>query len=169
MSALRLTQSLLQMRKETILLSVCAAFCASASPAHSAPPARIAHEQRASSRNKQTVEKYMEGFRHTDHAAILSCLTDDVEWVIPAMFRITGKEAFDKEIENPAFVGKPVIAVSRMTEENDIVIAEGTVRATKRSGEAMDLAFCDVFEMRDGKVKRLVSYLMEVKAPAAAR
>jgi ketosteroid isomerase-like protein len=152
-----------------IFLLACAVFCASEGPAPSAPPVGVANEQRALSRNKQTVENYMEGFRQADHTAILSCLTDDVEWVIPGMFRIRGKEAFDKEVENPAFVGKPVIAVSRMTEENDVVIAEGTVRATKRSGEVTDLAFCDVFEMRDGKVKRLISYLMEVKAPAKAR
>ena len=28
--------------------------------------------------NKQTVEKYIEGFRRSDHAMILDCLTDDV-------------------------------------------------------------------------------------------
>jgi ketosteroid isomerase-like protein len=36
--------------------------------------------------NKNTVEKYMEAFRRLDHAAVLSCLTDDVEWLIPGMF-----------------------------------------------------------------------------------
>src|SRR6187200_2945521 len=36
--------------------------------------------------NQHTVETYMDGFRHTDRARILSCLTDDVEWLIPGMF-----------------------------------------------------------------------------------
>jgi hypothetical protein len=36
--------------------------------------------------NKQTVERYMDGFRRTDRAQILSCLTDDVEWLIPGAF-----------------------------------------------------------------------------------
>ena len=48
--------------------------------------------------NKLTVEEYLEGFRHSDHARILSCLTDDVEWAIPGMFHVQGKEAFDREI-----------------------------------------------------------------------
>lgn len=30
------------------------------------------------SEQKQIVEKYMDGFRTTDHEKILSCLTDDV-------------------------------------------------------------------------------------------
>src|SRR5687768_8215547 len=61
--------------------------------------------------NKKTVETYMDGFRQSDHALILSCLTGDVEWEIPGAFHIKGKDAFDKEIENEAFVGKPTITV----------------------------------------------------------
>ena len=110
--------------------------------------------------NKRTVAEYMDAFGESDHARILACLTDDVEWMIPGEFHLHGKAAFDKEIENPAFVGRPVIAVFRMTEEGDVVIAEGTVRTQRANGAEMDLAFCDVFEMRDAKIQRLVSYLM---------
>jgi uncharacterized protein len=115
--------------------------------------------------NKKTVEKYIDGFNKLDHAQILSCLTDDVEWILPGMYHHKGKEVFDKEIENPAFTGKPVITVTRMIEENDVVLAEGTVRAQRASGEVLNLVFCDVFEMQNGKIKKLISYLMEVKTP----
>ena len=118
------------------------------------------------SENKRTIERYMEGFRQSNHAMVLSCLTDDVEWVIPGMFHATGKAAFDKEIENDAFVGRPIITISQLIEENDVVVAEGSVRATKRAGGDLNLVFCDVFTMRAGEVRRLVSYLTEVKAPA---
>jgi hypothetical protein len=37
--------------------------------------------------NKRTIETYMDGFRKTDRPQILSCLTDDVEWVIPTFRR----------------------------------------------------------------------------------
>lgn len=115
------------------------------------------------SANKETVQTYMEAFTRTDHAAILSCLTDDVEWFIPGLFHIRGKAAFDGEIENDAFVGSPTIEVTRMTEENDVVVAEGRVQCARKEGGLLDAAFCDVFEMRDARVKRLTSYLMEVK------
>ena len=117
----------------------------------------------ALSKNKQTVQKYMDAFGKTDHAAILSCLTDDIEWFIPGGFRITGKAAFDKEIENDAFVGSPIIKVTRMIEEEDVVVAEGSVRTTRKDGVVLNLLFCDVFEMREGKIKRLTSYLVEIK------
>ena len=68
------------------------------------------------SENTYMVDKYMDGFRRSDHEQILSCLTDDVEWEIPGAFHVRGKEAFDKEIENEAFVGRPDITVTRLTE-----------------------------------------------------
>ena len=127
------------------------------------PTAAQNTETPAQSKNKQTVQKYMDAFGKTDHAAILSCLSDDVEWVIPGAFRITGKTAFDKEIENDAFVGSPVIKLSRMMEEADVVVAEGSVGTTKKDGGVLNLLFCDIFEMREGKIKRLTSYLVEIK------
>ena len=34
------------------------------------------------SRNIETVNAYLDGFRKNDHAEILSCLTQDIEWEI---------------------------------------------------------------------------------------
>ena len=85
-----------------------------------------------------------------------------MEWVIPGFFHTHGKLAFDKEIENDAFVGSPVIGVTRMVEEDDVVVAEGTVRTQKKTGEILNLVFCDVFEMRNAKIRKLTSYLVQV-------
>jgi ketosteroid isomerase-like protein len=105
----------------------------------------------------------MDGFNKSDHAQILSCLTDDIEWFMPGMFHLTGKEAFDNEIENDAFTGKPIVKITRMTEENDVVIAEGTVCARQKTGGFLNAVFCDVFEMKKSKIKRLITYLVNLK------
>jgi uncharacterized protein len=110
--------------------------------------------------NKRTVEKYMASYNRLDHAEILSCLTDDVEWVMPGAFHVHGKEAFDREIESPCFEGKPAIVVTRMVEENDMVVTEGTVQTTEKGGKKLFLVYCDVFEMQGGKIRRLTSYVM---------
>jgi len=114
-------------------------------------------------RNKKTVDRYMDGFRRSDHQQILSCLTDDVEWEIPGAFHARGKEAFDRHIENDGFVGSPAITVTRRTEEDDVVVAEGMVRTQRKDGTFLNLAFCDVFEMSGDRIRRLISYLMETK------
>lgn len=114
--------------------------------------------------NKKVVEEYMQGFREGDHTKILSCLTDDVIWDIPGHAYLKGKEKFDKEIENDAFEGKPVITVSRLIEENDIVVAEGEVQTKMKNGGVINLLFCDVFHFSDGKIKQLISYLVQKKS-----
>lgn len=114
--------------------------------------------------NKTTIHHYMEAFKILDHEAILACLTDDVIWHIPGTFTISGKEAFDKEIENENFVGKPIIEVIRMVEENNIVVAEGTVQCETKAGHMLNLVFCDVFHLQNAKIKQLTSYLMNTTA-----
>lgn len=115
------------------------------------------------SENKRTVEKYIDGFRKSDHELILSCLTEDIEWEMPGAFHLIGMEAFDKEIENDVFVGRPTLTITRMTEENDVVLAEGSVRAQKKAGGILSAVFCDVFVMQHSKIKRLITYLVEIK------
>jgi ketosteroid isomerase-like protein len=116
--------------------------------------------------NQRTVETYMDGFNQNDHPKILACLTDDVEWILPGVYHLKGKPAFAGEIVNDAFIAPPVVTTLRMIEQNDVVIAEGTVRVEKKAGGFVHLVFCDVFDMERGKIRRLVSYLMEVKGRA---
>jgi len=113
--------------------------------------------------NKKVVEAYMEAFHEHDHARILACLTDDVTWDMPGFFHHEGKEAFDKEIENDAFTGKPNITTTRMIEEGNIVVAEGAVTAQMKNGGILDAVFCDVFEFEGDKIQKLTSYLMQRK------
>src|SRR5260370_10473182 len=89
--------------------------------------------------NKRTIEAYMDGFRKTDRPQILSCLTDDVEWVIPGAFDVRGKDDFAKHIVDEGFVGHPLITVSRLTEEDNLLVAEGSVLAPKPDGCVVSL------------------------------
>jgi ketosteroid isomerase-like protein len=114
--------------------------------------------------NSQTVDDYMEGFRQSDRARILECLTEDVEWIVPGAFHVRGKADFAAHIVDDGFVANPEIAVSRLVEEHDVVVAEGSVRTQRTDGTILNLVFCDVFELRDAKIRRLVSYLMEIRS-----
>lgn len=115
------------------------------------------------SENKKTLEKYIDGFNKLDHTQILSCLTDDVEWIIPGFFHITGKSAFDQQIENDEFEGTPEITITRMVEENNVVIVEGRVEHKRKDGGMLKAVFCDVFVMENVKIKQLTSYLHQLQ------
>ena len=93
-------------------------------------------QQRADmSRNIETVNTYLDGFRTNDHEQILSCLTDDIEWTVFGAFHLTGKEAYDKAIDGaPAFIDPPELEVVRMVEQGDVVMAELTGTAKRAAG-----------------------------------
>ena len=110
--------------------------------------------------NKKVVETYIDGFNKSDHAKILSCLTDDVIWEMPGLFQKVGKVEFDNEIENDAFEGRPTVTIIRLIEEGDIVVAEGAVKSKMKNGGLLDAVFCDVFHFENGKIKQLTGYLM---------
>jgi ketosteroid isomerase-like protein len=115
------------------------------------------------SRNTRTVETYLDGFRANDHARILSCLTDDIEWTVFGAFHLVGKQAYDDAIESPGFVAPPQLEVVRMVEQDDVVMAElrGTVK--RESGEEMRMSMAEVFVMRDGKIAERRAWVIELK------
>jgi ketosteroid isomerase-like protein len=113
--------------------------------------------------HKEVVERYFEGFRRSDHKPILACLTDDVVWDLPGYAHLTGKDAFDREIENDEFVGSPTLIVDRLIEEAHTVVAIGSGETTHKSGELHRFAFCDVFTFAGDKICRVESYLVPLK------
>lgn len=104
------------------------------------------------SRNKQTVERYIDGFRRSDHDQILSCLTEDIRWTVFGAFRLQGKEAYDAAIEAPGFVGNPELHIVRMVGEGDTVMAELTGTARREDGTTLRMAMGEVFVFREGLI-----------------
>jgi len=110
------------------------------------------------SMRKSIVEKYIEGFNRTDHAQILSCLTDDVVWALHGYKTLQGKEAFDAEIENEGFEGSPTIVIDRLIEEGDTVVATGRGSVAEKGGNRREFVFSEVFRFNGDAVSRLDTY-----------
>lgn len=117
---------------------------------------------RPPSRRKQVVGRYFDGFRSSDHEAILALLAD-VVWDLPGFRRLQGKEAFDREIENEAFVGSPRLVLDRLVEEGDTVVAIGTGEGQLRAGGAFRFAYCTVFTFAGALIGRVESYVVPLK------
>ena len=109
---------------------------------------------------KALVERYFDGFRHSDHAAILACLTEDVVWDLPGYKHLTGKEEFDREIEGEAFEGRPLLTVDRTVEEGNTVVAIGTGEGALRAGGTHRFAFCTVLTFTGVLICRVESYVV---------
>lgn len=105
------------------------------------------------SRNTDTVNAYVDGFRRNDHEQILSCLSDDIEWTVFGVFHLTGKQAYDAAIDGaPEFIDPPELEVVRMVEQDDVVMAEMRGVAKRAAGGEMRMSMAEVFVMRDGLI-----------------
>lgn len=105
------------------------------------------------SRNTDTVNRYLDGFRANDHARILSCLTEDITWTVFGAYRLTGKDAYDKAIDGPPeLIDPPSLDVVRMVEQDDVVMAELTGVVRRTDGGELRLSMAEVFVMRDGLI-----------------
>src|SRR5690348_454707 len=102
------------------------------------------------SENKRIVERCLDGFRKLNHEQILDCLADDVEWFMPGAFQVQGKDEFDSQIESDCYADKPTIEVTRLTEESDVVVAEGSFTCPMTDGSVLNARFCDIYEQRAG-------------------
>ncbi|WP_236540204.1 nuclear transport factor 2 family protein [Spiractinospora alimapuensis] len=109
------------------------------------------------------MRRYIDGFTRSDHQQILDCLTDDIQWTVFGMFRISGKEAYDREIENPDFTGSPTLTIVRLVEEDDVVMAELTGEVRRADGTVMRMAMGEVFVMEDAKIKERRAFVVELK------
>lgn len=107
--------------------------------------------------NKKVIETY---FASTDRAEVAPLLADDVEWVewgdgVPASgVRTRGRAAFLQNFGTDEL--RPEI--SRLTEEGNVVVAEGVAHVHKKDGTSLSVRFCDIFELEKGQVKRLNSF-----------
>lgn len=117
---------------------------------------------------KAVVEAYFDGFRRSDHAAILSLLTEDVVWDLPGFRHLQGKEAFDGEVENPDFEGSPELRIDRLIEEGESVVAIGEGIARPKAGPRFRFAYCDVFTFRRELIERVESYLVPLGEESSA-
>jgi uncharacterized protein len=115
--------------------------------------------------NKKLIETYL---ATTDRSKRGPLLSDDVEWVewvdgVPPSGAITrGKEAYIKNYGDDELRGE----VHRLTEENNVVVAEGTAHVTKKDGSRLSVRFVDIFEVEHGKIKRKQSFGALIKDSA---
>ena len=109
---------------------------------------------------RETVETYLDGFRASDHAKVLATLTDDVVWAIHGHRTTRGRDEFDEEIENPEFVGSPLLTVDRTFEDGDVVVTTGEGRGAHREHGPFRFGFSDVFTFRGDLIARVDSYVV---------
>jgi uncharacterized protein len=119
--------------------------------------------------NKKVVETYLAALGNLDWPTVASCLADDVEraeWAdgfAESGVPVRGKETVLKGLEAPR---KFQLEAIRMIEENDVVVTEERVRVPLENGGVFVGRACGFFELENGKLRRMSSWVAEDKTRA---
>jgi uncharacterized protein len=113
--------------------------------------------------NKKLAASYYAS-KGTEYARLLADDVVLIDWDIGAPLTgavTTGKEAYVHNRKNREFESE----ITRMTEEGNVVVVEGFARGSKKDGGTWTVHFCDVYEIENGKFKRISTHGVDLKAP----
>jgi len=106
---------------------------------------------------KDVIARYIDGFRRSDHALVLACLTEDFVWELYGHKTVRGRAAFAAEIDSDFFEYKPVLEIHRMIEEGDAIAVTGAGSARK-DGDTLNFVFSEVFHFEGDRIRRLETW-----------
>lgn len=110
-------------------------------------------------KNKEIVKQVMQAFLDADTEKALSYMTDDVKMGWPGFFDLApGKDAIREFFKNiPEMVSSET---GELIEEGNKIVGTGQVTSRHENGELKNSFFCDVYELKEGKVKEIKSYMV---------
>lgn len=113
--------------------------------------------------NKQVVKKYMETMCTGDFDALMDVMTEDATWTVPGDLAVSGehpKLEMKQILEAMAtkFASPVVWEATGMIGEGDKVAAECLSSIDTSDGKEYRNRYHILFQIRDGKIAKLVEY-----------
>jgi len=114
--------------------------------------------------NKETILSVIDAFDKNEVELILSYFTEDIEWRMMGDHFFSGKDKI-KEF----FAAHPNMQMISSTKEHilidgDSAAVNGEVQCQdKTTGNYHDMFYCDLYDLENGKVKKLTSYVVNKK------
>ncbi|MDB5286506.1 MAG: nuclear transport factor 2 family protein [Mucilaginibacter sp.] len=113
--------------------------------------------------NKEIIFEVIEAFDRGDGETITKHMTDDVEWHILGDKTYTGKEALKKFFADNTEMKMLSSTKDHVIIDGDNIAVNGQVQCTGPDGEFCDMYYCDIYELENYKVKRLITYIVNKK------
>lgn len=112
------------------------------------------------------IEKLNEAYANGDIAAIGALVADDIVWDMKGSNVIIGRSDFD--LANAAMKGMETLGmnIENIIVDGVLASANGTMKYNDQNGDAVEMAFCDVYKFSGGKnplIKEMTSYVIPLK------
>jgi ketosteroid isomerase-like protein len=137
-------------------------------PPPAQPMARRSHTLLpvAAAENKQLMQRVFAQLANGNGQPFMDALANDARWTVigssPWSRTYEGKRAITDELMRPLFhqfANQYKARAIRIVAEDDVVVVEARGEATTKSGKPYNQTYCYVFQLTDGKVRKLTEYL----------
>ena len=113
--------------------------------------------------NLETIQHVTDAFDNNDIDALLPHLTDDVEWVMTGDRTVKGKEEMNKMMEDMSQVTLISSTKHHRIMDGDCAVVDGEVMCKTKDGKIIEMFYCDIYELENGKVKKMIMYTVDKK------
>ncbi|WP_276134730.1 nuclear transport factor 2 family protein [Polluticoccus soli] len=113
--------------------------------------------------NKEIIRKVNDAFAKNDMETFLASCANDVRWSMVGAHGLVGADAIREDMKTNMPSQPPVFTVKHLIAEGEMVMCDGEMTMTQKDGKEWRGAFCDVYQMRDGKIQELNSYIVEYR------
>lgn len=111
--------------------------------------------------NRKILQQFLDVFNKNDIEGILGHMTDDVQWTILEDRQLTGKEAVRKFLYDYKDIQVASATRDHFIVEGDHASVGGeAVCRNVKSGEEFDMYYCDVYQLQNGKIRNMVTYIV---------
>jgi ketosteroid isomerase-like protein len=108
--------------------------------------------------NKEILLQANEAFNQGDYETYLTYFTPDTKWVYVGERTILGKEQLRRYL--PTAYDGATFTVEQYIEQGNYLTVVGKVRLKQQNGSLVDHAYCDIWQLRDGKVAELRAFVI---------
>jgi ketosteroid isomerase-like protein len=113
--------------------------------------------------NKAIIQEIIDAFDQSDTTSILNHVTDDIIWEMHSDkdMTLSGKEnirTFFSEHNEMKMLGS---SKSHIIVDVDQVAVDGIVKMEVKDGSPFEMYYCDIYELRSGKVSKIISYVIK--------
>ncbi|WEA03287.1 nuclear transport factor 2 family protein [Mucilaginibacter sp. SJ] len=114
---------------------------------------------------KEIVQQVIDAFDNNDVEKILSFFADDVKWTMKgsSVTIMNGKNEVEQFLGGMEDVKMVSSTKEHIIVDGNTAAVDGLVRCKDKNGKDMAMYYADIYELENGKVKRVTSYIVDKK------
>lgn len=113
--------------------------------------------------NKEVVQQVIDAFDKNDVDGILNNFMDNAEWHMRPGKSVSGKTAIRGFFDEISGMQMQTSINKHIIVNGDQAAVDGEVKCKDPNGNVFDMYYCDIYELENGKVKKLISYTVDKK------